>query len=118
MSELLDLNWDVFVTPGLPPVTSDLPPGTTQQMWQPMWIAARDIIESFTPCAVIAGHRRPENDDSSTILAETRRYIRDFDRVAETTTTAPELYDTRLERYADRINPRLALWLSARAAKP
>src|SRR2546426_7903607 len=36
MSELLDLNWDVFVTPGIPTVTSDLPPGTTQQMWQPI----------------------------------------------------------------------------------
>jgi glyoxylase-like metal-dependent hydrolase (beta-lactamase superfamily II) len=36
MSELLALHWDVFVTPGLPTVTSDLPPGTTQQMWQPI----------------------------------------------------------------------------------
>ncbi len=36
MSELLDLNWDVFVTPGIPTVTSDLPPGTTQQMWSPI----------------------------------------------------------------------------------
>ena len=36
MSELLDLNWDVFVTPGIPTVTSDLPPGTKQQMWSPI----------------------------------------------------------------------------------
>src|SRR5213593_3073236 len=36
MSALLDLNWDVFVTPGIPTVTSDLPPGTTQQMWSPI----------------------------------------------------------------------------------
>jgi glyoxylase-like metal-dependent hydrolase (beta-lactamase superfamily II) len=36
VSELLDLNWDVFVTPGIPTVTSDLPPGTTQQMWSPI----------------------------------------------------------------------------------
>jgi hypothetical protein len=27
MIELLDLNWDVFVTPGIPTVTSDPPPG-------------------------------------------------------------------------------------------
>jgi glyoxylase-like metal-dependent hydrolase (beta-lactamase superfamily II) len=33
MSDLLDLNWDVFVTPGIPTVTSDLPPGMKQQMW-------------------------------------------------------------------------------------
>src|SRR5262245_23768006 len=36
MSDLLDLNRDVFVTPGIPIVTSDLPPGTTQQMWSPI----------------------------------------------------------------------------------
>ena len=32
----IPLNWDVFVTPGIPTVTSDLPPGTTQQMWSPI----------------------------------------------------------------------------------
>ena len=32
----IPLNWDVFVTPGIPMVTSDLPPGTKQQMWQPI----------------------------------------------------------------------------------
>src|SRR6266478_4616660 len=36
MSELLDLHWDVFVTPGIPMVTSDLPPGATQGMWSPI----------------------------------------------------------------------------------
>jgi hypothetical protein len=30
------LNWDVFVTPGIPTVTSDLAPGTKQQMWSPI----------------------------------------------------------------------------------
>ena len=32
----IPLNWDVFVTPGIPTVTSDLPPGTKQQMWSPI----------------------------------------------------------------------------------
>ncbi len=82
------------------------------------WIAALDTIESLTPRAVIAGHKRPGNDDSPTIIEETRQDIRDVDRVAETTTTARELYDTMLERYPERVNPGLALWLSARAAKP
>jgi hypothetical protein len=31
----LPLKWEVFVTPGIPTVTSDLPPGTKQQMWSP-----------------------------------------------------------------------------------
>ena len=32
----IPLNWDVFVTPGIPTVMSDLPPGTKQQMWSPI----------------------------------------------------------------------------------
>ena len=81
------------------------------------WIAALDTIESLTPRAVIAGHKRPGNDDSPKIIEETRQYIRDFDRVAGTTTTARELYDKMLELYPDRVNSG-ALWLSARAVKP
>jgi glyoxylase-like metal-dependent hydrolase (beta-lactamase superfamily II) len=52
------------------------------------WIAALDTIESLKPGAVIAGHKRPGNDDRPRIIEETRLYMRDFDRLAETTTTA------------------------------
>src|ERR1700724_61651 len=82
------------------------------------WIAALDKMESLKPRAVIAGHKRPGNDDSPEIIEETRQYIRDFERVAGTTTTARELYDKMLELNPDRVNPGGALWLSARAAKP
>jgi glyoxylase-like metal-dependent hydrolase (beta-lactamase superfamily II) len=81
------------------------------------WIAALDTIEALHPRAVIAGHKRPGNDDGPRIIEETRQYIRAFDRVAETTTTARELYDQMLSRYPDRVNPG-ALWTSARALKP
>ena len=82
------------------------------------WIAALDTIESLKPRAVIASHKRPENDDSPRIIEETRKYIRDFDRLAETTKTAKELYDRMLALYPHRINPGWALWSSARAVKP
>src|SRR2546428_8826588 len=81
------------------------------------WISALDTIESLNPRAVIAGHKRPGSDDRPKIIEETRQYIRDFDRVAGTTTTARELYDKMLELYPDRVNPG-ALWSSARAVKP
>ena len=81
------------------------------------WISALDRIEALKPRAVIAGHKKPDNDDSPRIIEETRKYIRDFDRIAETTTTARELYDKMLELYPDRANPG-ALWGSARAVKP
>jgi glyoxylase-like metal-dependent hydrolase (beta-lactamase superfamily II) len=79
------------------------------------WISALDTIEALKPHAVIAGHKKPEKDDSPGIIEETRQYIRDFDRVARTSTTARELYNKMLELYPDRANPG-SLWGSARAA--
>ncbi len=32
----IPLNWEVFVTPGIPIVTSDLPPGIEQRLWSPI----------------------------------------------------------------------------------
>jgi glyoxylase-like metal-dependent hydrolase (beta-lactamase superfamily II) len=82
------------------------------------WIAALDAIESLDPRAVVASHKRPENDDHPRIIEETRQYIRDFDRLAETTTSAQDLYNRMLELYPNRVNPGWALWSSARAVKP
>jgi len=81
------------------------------------WMSALDTIERLKPRAVIAGHKKAEKDDSPRIIEETRQYIRDFERLAETTTTARELYDKMLELYPDRANPG-SLWGSARAMKP
>jgi glyoxylase-like metal-dependent hydrolase (beta-lactamase superfamily II) len=81
------------------------------------WIAALDKIESLQPRVVIAGHKKPGTDDSPRIIEETRQYIRDFDRLAQTSTSARELYDKMLELHPNRANPG-SLWGSARAAKP
>jgi glyoxylase-like metal-dependent hydrolase (beta-lactamase superfamily II) len=80
------------------------------------WIAALDKMESLKPRAVIAGHKRVGNDDSPKILGETRRYIRDFERLAMQTTTARELYDQMLKLYPDWGN-RGALWSSVSAIR-
>jgi hypothetical protein len=80
------------------------------------WISALDKIEALKPHAVIAGHKRPGTDDDSRIIEETRQYIRDFDRLAESTDTARELYDQMLKLYPNHINPG-ALWRSAQAVK-
>jgi glyoxylase-like metal-dependent hydrolase (beta-lactamase superfamily II) len=80
------------------------------------WIAALDKMESLKPRAVIAGHKRVGNDDSPRIIGETRKYIRDFERLAMQTTTARELYDQMLKLYPDWGN-RGALWSSVRAIK-
>jgi len=80
------------------------------------WIAALDKIDALNPQAVIAGHKVPENDDDPKNIEETRKYIRDFIRLDESTRTARELYDRMLELYPNRVNPG-SLWGSANAAK-
>ncbi|MGA8230931.1 MAG: hypothetical protein WB795_05575 [Candidatus Acidiferrales bacterium] len=70
----------------------------------------------MNPRAVIAGHKRPGNEDGPRIIEETRPYIRDFDRLAETTKTARELYDQVLKLHPLRMNVN-ALWTSALAIK-
>jgi glyoxylase-like metal-dependent hydrolase (beta-lactamase superfamily II) len=80
------------------------------------WISALNKIESLNPRVVIAGHKRPGTDDNPRIIEETRQYIRDFDRLAESTETARELYDQMLMLYPDWLDPHV-LWLGARAAK-
>ena len=79
------------------------------------WIAALDKIESLNPRAVVASHKRPERDDDPKNIEETRQYIRDFDRLARTTTSTQELYDRMLDLYPNRVNATWALWTSARA---
>jgi hypothetical protein len=82
------------------------------------WIAALDKIESLNPRAAVVSHKRPENDDNPGIIEQTRQYIRDFDRLAASTTSAQELYERMLELYPVRVKPGWALWSSARAVKP
>jgi len=81
------------------------------------WIAALDTIESLRPVAAIAGHKRPGAPDTPDNIEATRKYIRDFDRIASQTKTARELYDEMLAIYPNRVNPAV-LWLSAKTVKP
>jgi glyoxylase-like metal-dependent hydrolase (beta-lactamase superfamily II) len=80
------------------------------------WISALNKIESLNPRAVIAGHKRPGTDDDPRIIEETRQYIRDFDRLAESSKTARELYDQMLKLHPDGSNPHI-LWLGALSVK-
>jgi len=80
------------------------------------WISTLDKLEALKPTAVIAGHKVPESDDDPRTIAETRQYLRDFDRLNMATSTARELYDAMLAIYPDRANPG-SLWGAANIAK-
>jgi len=82
------------------------------------WLAALDKIDALHPRAVVASHKRPENDDRPEVIEETRQYIRDFDRLVATTSSGQQLYEQMLKLYPNRVNPGWALWSSAHAAKP
>jgi len=81
------------------------------------WMSALDQIEGMDPATVVAGHKRPDRADSAETIAETRRYISDFDAVLETTSTARELYDEMKGLHPTRLNPGM-LWASATALRP
>jgi len=90
--------------------------GETDRQSRQGWISSLDKLAALKPRAVIAGHKLPESDDDPRNIVETQRYLRDFDRLDETTSTARELYDAMLALYPDRANPG-SLWGGARAAK-
>jgi glyoxylase-like metal-dependent hydrolase (beta-lactamase superfamily II) len=90
--------------------------GETDTQSRLEWISTLDKLEGLKPGAVVAGHKVPENDDDPRIIAETRQYLRDFNRLNMVTTTARELYDAMLEIYPDRVNPG-SLWGAANIAK-
>jgi glyoxylase-like metal-dependent hydrolase (beta-lactamase superfamily II) len=81
------------------------------------WIAALNTIESLGPVTAIAGHKRPAAPDTPDNIEATRKYIRDFDRIASRTKTALDLYNEMLAIYPQRVNPAV-LWYSAQAVKP
>ena len=79
------------------------------------WVAALDKIDSLKPRAVIAGHKKPDNTVSPQIIEETRQYIRNFDRLAETT-IALENFTTACWTLSDPGQSG-SLWGAARAEK-
>jgi glyoxylase-like metal-dependent hydrolase (beta-lactamase superfamily II) len=90
--------------------------GETDAASRREWISTLDKLERPKPKAVVAGHKMPENDDDPRIIAETRQYLRDFNRLNDATATARELYDAMLEIHPDRVNPG-SLWGAANIAK-
>ncbi|KAJ9156585.1 Metallo-beta-lactamase domain protein [Pleurostoma richardsiae] len=80
------------------------------------WIAALDKIAALKPTAVVGGHSDPSRDFSPGAIEQTKLYLEDFDRLAEQTTTAKELYDRMLELHPGRLNVG-SLWGGASLVK-
>jgi len=79
------------------------------------WIAALDKLESLKPRAVIAGHKRPENDDAPRIIEE-RAATSGLHAANEETATVREFFDRMMKLHGERAIPG-SLWAELTAAK-
>jgi glyoxylase-like metal-dependent hydrolase (beta-lactamase superfamily II) len=80
------------------------------------WMRATDTLAALSPTCVVAGHKIPDHPDDPKILAETKQYLADFNRLDAATDTVDELYSAMLKLYPHRANPG-SLWGGAKKAK-
>jgi glyoxylase-like metal-dependent hydrolase (beta-lactamase superfamily II) len=80
------------------------------------WRNSLDRLAALNPKQVVAGHKQPALPDHPSILAATKKYLEDFERLNTETASNLELYNRMLEIYPDRANPG-SLWGGSLAAK-
>jgi glyoxylase-like metal-dependent hydrolase (beta-lactamase superfamily II) len=83
------------------------------------WLKSIDAIAAMQPATIIAGHRDPDapDDDARRILAQSRRYVEDFDLAMTRVTAAGDLIDTMMADYGNYGNP-YTLFLAAHSQFP
>lgn len=77
---------------------------------QAEWVAAIEKIEALEPQLVVPGHKRPEEGESVSHLANTKKYIQDFTEISAKAENAEELYLKMLKRHPNRLNPFVLQW--------
>jgi glyoxylase-like metal-dependent hydrolase (beta-lactamase superfamily II) len=81
------------------------------------WMAALDKLAALQPKIVVGGHSDPNSSFGPEAIDETKAYFKDFNRVAEESTTAEEVYSRMMALHPTRLNPG-SLWGGAAFAKP
>jgi glyoxylase-like metal-dependent hydrolase (beta-lactamase superfamily II) len=78
------------------------------------WLSTIDAVAALQPRTIISGHKDPDapDDDAARQLAQSRRYIEDFDRALQSSRSASQLIDTMMSTYSRYGNP-YTLFLSA-----
>jgi glyoxylase-like metal-dependent hydrolase (beta-lactamase superfamily II) len=78
------------------------------------WLSTMDAVAALKPRTIIAGHKDPyaADDDAERQLAQSRRYVEDFDRAVQSSTAAWQVIDTMMKTYSDFGNP-YTLFVSA-----
>jgi glyoxylase-like metal-dependent hydrolase (beta-lactamase superfamily II) len=68
------------------------------------WIAALERLAALNPKTVVADHKKPGAPDTPEIIDESKRYLTDFSRIQESTSSDRELYDAMTELYPDWVS--------------
>jgi hypothetical protein len=65
------------------------------------WIAALDRLAVLRPKIAVAGHKKRGAPDSPSAIQDSKRYLEDFGRLQQSTTTDEELFNEMTKRYHD-----------------
>ena len=65
------------------------------------WVAALERLEALNPAIVVAGHKKPGAPDLPSAIQDTKRYLLDFDRLQQATTSDEELFNQMTALYPD-----------------
>lgn len=76
------------------------------------WLQALTQVAALQPRAVVAGHKNKALPDNPVILAETRDYLLDAQRLLSGNPTPSEFFDYMIRLYPDRLNVG-PVWYSA-----
>ena len=78
------------------------------------WLRALETVESLGADTVIAGHRHPgaPDDDARRQVADSRRYLHDFEAGLQRSSKPAELIDFMTDRHPGLANP-YTLWVAA-----
>jgi glyoxylase-like metal-dependent hydrolase (beta-lactamase superfamily II) len=68
------------------------------------WIAALDRLAALNPKIAIAGHKKPGAPDTPGVIEASKRYLTDFGRLKEATSSDRELYDAMTDLYPDWVS--------------
>jgi glyoxylase-like metal-dependent hydrolase (beta-lactamase superfamily II) len=78
------------------------------------WAKALDAVAALEADTLIAGHRDPQapDDDARRQIGESRRYLADFEKALDRSSTPAELIDRMTAAHPDLANP-YTLWVAA-----
>ncbi|KAK6429076.1 hypothetical protein LTR95_014775 [Oleoguttula sp. CCFEE 5521] len=81
------------------------------------WCAALDKLAALHPKVVVGGHSDPDSSTEAEVIEGTKAYFENFNRIAESSNTAEEVYARMMEIYPTRLNPG-SLWSGAKLVFP